>query len=127
MNELIPSEQIEKAILLIRGHKVMLDTDLAKLYGVTTFNLNQAVKRNGDRFPEDFMFQLAPEEAKVLRFQIGMSKTSGRGGRRYLPYVFTEQGVAMLSGVLRSKRAVQVVTVLGPGFYIRLCGSTSMS
>ena len=101
-------ERIESAILFIRGHKVMLDRDLAALYGVTTFNLNKAVKRNTDRFPEDFMFQLTAEEASTLRFQIGMSKGKGRGGRRYLPYVFTEQGVAMLSSVLRSKRAVQV-------------------
>jgi len=86
----------------------MLDSDLAELYGVTTFNLNKAVKRNMDRFPQDFMFQLTADEAKVLRFQIGMSKSKGRGGRRYLPYVFTEQGVAMLSSVLRSKRAVRV-------------------
>jgi phage regulator Rha-like protein len=81
---------------------------LAKLYGVTTFNLNKAVKRNIDRFPEDFMFQLTTDEAGALRFQIGMSKPGRRGGRRYFPYAFTEQGVAMLSSVLRSKRAVQV-------------------
>ncbi len=105
---MIPAERIEASILLIRGHKVMLDADLAKLYGVTTFNLNKAVKRNIDRFPEDFMFQLTTNEAGALRFQIGMSKPRGRGGRRYLPYVFTEQGVAMLSGVLHSKRAIQV-------------------
>jgi phage regulator Rha-like protein len=86
----------------------MLDSDLAELYGVETFNLNKAVKRNIDRFPEDFMFQLSREEADSLRFQIGMSKKTGRGGRRYLPFVFTEQGVAMLSSVLNSKRAVQV-------------------
>jgi hypothetical protein len=104
----ILSERIERSIFFVRGHKVMLDRDLAVLYGVTTFNLNKAVKRNADRFPEDFMFQLTTEEAGTLRFQIGMSKGRGRGGRRYLPYVFTEQGVAMLSGVLRSKRTVQV-------------------
>ena len=86
----------------------MLDSDLAELYGVTTFNLNKAVRRNMDRFPQDFMFQLTADETRVLRFQIGMSKPKGRGGRRYLPYVFTEQGVAMLSSVLRSKRAVRV-------------------
>ena len=108
MANLVPSERIERSILLIRGHKVMLDADLADLYGVTTFNLNKAVKRNMDRFPADFMFQLTADEARALRFQIGMSKPKGRGGRRYLPYVFTEQGVAMLSSVLRSKRAVQV-------------------
>jgi hypothetical protein len=108
MKPLIPVEVIEKKIFLIRGEKVMLDSDLAELYGVETFNLNKAVKRNIDRFPEDFMFQLSREEADSLRFQIGMSKKTGRGGRRYLPFVFTEQGVAMLSSVLNSKRAVQV-------------------
>ena len=86
----------------------MLDADLAELYGVVTSNLNKAVKRKRDRFPEDFMFQLTKEEADSLRFQIGISKASGSGGRRYLPHAFTEQGVAMLSGVLNSKRAVQV-------------------
>ena len=78
---MIPAERIEASILLIRGHKVMLDADLAKLYGVTTFNLNKAVKRNIDRFPEDFMFQLTTNEAGALRFQIGMSKTSGCAGK----------------------------------------------
>lgn len=101
-------EAIERRIYLIRGIRIMLDSDLAELYGVETFNLNKAVKRNIDRFPSDFMFQLTKEEANSLRFHIGMSKTSGRGGRRHLPYGFTEQGVAMLSSVLNSKRAVQV-------------------
>jgi hypothetical protein len=105
---LISPSFIERRIYLVRKQKVMLDSDLAELYGVETFNLNKAVKRNIDRFPDDFMFQLSPEEAESLRFQIGMSKVSGRGGRRYLPYAFTEQGVAMLSSVLRSERAVQV-------------------
>ena len=86
----------------------MLDSDLAKLYKIETFNLNKAVKRNIHRFPEDFMFQLGREEADFLRFQIGMSKTGGRGGRRYRPYAFTENGVAMLSSVLNSRRAIQV-------------------
>ena len=108
MGLLIPIELIERKIYLIRGHKVLLDSDLAGLYEVETANLNKAVKRNIDRFPEDFMFQLTSEEADSLRFQIGMSKTEGRGGRRYLPYVFTEQGVAMLSSVLNSQRAVHV-------------------
>lgn len=108
MKELIPIEIIERKIYLVRGHKVMLDSDLAGLYEVETFNLNKAVKRNMDRFPDDFMFQLTKEEANALRFQIGMSKTKGRGGRRYIPYVFTEQGVAMLSTVLNSDRAIQV-------------------
>lgn len=104
----VPAERIERSILLIRGQKVMLDSDLAELYGVETKNLNKAVKRNLDRFPGDFMFQLTAAEAEALRFQIGTSKSAGRGGRRYLPLVFTEQGVAMLSSVLRSRRAVQV-------------------
>ena len=107
MKSMIPQEIIEHKILMIRGHKVMLDSDLAILYGVTTFNFNKAVKRNLSRFPEDFIFQLSAEEFKSLRFQIGISK-KGRGGRRYLPYAFTEQGVAMLSSVLRSERAIQV-------------------
>ena len=103
---LIPIERIEKSILLIRGHKVMLDTDLAGLYGVTTGNLNLAVRRNKNRFPEDFMFQLSAEETKSLLLQTARAK--GRGGRQTPPYAFTEQGVAMLSSVLRSERAVQV-------------------
>lgn len=102
---LVPQDIIENKILLIRGKKVMLDRDLARLYTVPTKSLNLAVKRNLNRFPEDFMFQLNKEEGESLRFQI---ETSKRGGRRYLPYVFTEQGVAMLSSVLRSERAVQV-------------------
>ena len=101
----IPAERIEKAIMLIRGHKVMLDHDLAELYEVETFNLNKAVKRNLDRFPSDFMFQLTVQEFNNLKFQIGRSSW---GGRRTSPYAFTEQGVAMLSSVLRSSRAVQV-------------------
>lgn len=104
----VPIELIERRIYFIRDQKVMLDADLAEMYQVTTFNFNKAVKRNIDRFPEDFMFQLTKEEAESLRFQIGMSKPQGRGGRRYLPYAFTEQGVAMLSSVLNSERAVQV-------------------
>lgn len=100
-------EKIEKAIYLIRGEKVMLDRDLASLYGVETGALNRAVKRNLQRFPLDFMFQLTTEEADFLRCQIGISNR-GRGGRRFLPYVFTEQGVAMLSSVLNSERAVLV-------------------
>jgi len=104
----VPTEHIERHSYLIRGHKVMLDNDLAKLYEVETFNLNKAVKRNMGRFPEDFMFRLTEDEARALRFQIGISKATGRGGRRHLPYAFTEQGVAMLSSVLRSPRAIQV-------------------
>jgi hypothetical protein len=90
---LVPVEHIESIILLIRAHKVILDADLAELYGVEKKILNKAVKRNLDRFPEDFMFQLTTEEAKNLRFQIGTSRRT-HGGRRYLPYAFTEQGVA---------------------------------
>jgi hypothetical protein len=108
MDAIVPLEIIESRIYLIRGHKVMIDRDLAELYGVKTSNLNKAVKRNIDRFPSDFMFQLTKEEADSLRFQLGTSKAEGRGGRRYLPYVFTEQGVAMLSSVLNSDRAIQV-------------------
>ena len=105
---MIPVEGVKGKIYLIRGQKVLLDADLAEMYGVETANLNKAVKRNIGRFPQDFMFQLTAEEAGSLRFQIGISKPQGRGGRRYLPYVFTEQGVAMLSSVLKSERAVQV-------------------
>jgi len=105
---------IESRILLIRGQKVMLDADLAELYEVETKELNRAVKRNIERFPDDFMFQLSAEEFDNLRFQFGTSSlksqigTSRWGGRRYPPYAFTEQGVAMLSSVLRSSRAIQV-------------------
>jgi len=103
---LIHADQIERAILLLRGRKVLLDRDLAALYGVETKNLNKAVRRNLDRFPEDFMFQLTAEEADSLRFQFGTLK---RGQHfKYLPYAFTEEGVAMLSSVLKSQRAVQV-------------------
>jgi hypothetical protein len=106
MKKEIAVDTVARKILLVRGLKVMLDSDLAELYGVTTFNLNKAVKRNLDRFPPDFMFRLSVKELNLLRFQIGTSK--GRGGRRYLPYVFTQEGVAMLSSVLRSGRAVRV-------------------
>jgi hypothetical protein len=117
--------QVERRIYLIRGEKVMLDYDLAALYGVETKALNKAMKRNADRFPGDFAFQLTSEELEALKCQIGTSNTATpdnqsslrfqngtskprRGGRRYRPYAFTEQGVAMLSSVLRSPRAVQV-------------------
>jgi phage regulator Rha-like protein len=103
---LLPTERIEHAILVVRGERVMLDEDIAALYGVETKNLVKAMKRNLDRFPIDFMFQLTPEEVESLRFHFGTS--NGRGGRRYPPYAFTEQGVAMLSSVLRSERAVRV-------------------
>ncbi|MCX6646153.1 MAG: ORF6N domain-containing protein [bacterium] len=119
---LIPVERIEKVILFIRGQKVMLDSDLATLYDVETKALNRAVKRNIERFPEDFMFQLTDEEWEILRCQFGTSSLEGEtgnlitldstikswGGRRFPPYAFTEQGVAMLSTVLNSERAVKV-------------------
>lgn len=108
MDVAVPMEIIKGKIYLIRGQKVLLDSDLANMYGIETKNLNKAVKRNISRFPDDFMFQLNTEESAGLRFQFGTSKTPGSGGRRYSPYVFTEQGVAMLSSVLNTDRAVQV-------------------
>ena len=123
MEALISKEIIENKIFIIRGHKVMLDKDLAALYEVETKNLNKAVKRNIERFPADFMFQLTQEEFANLKFHFGTSKKEdenlrsqfptskkedGRGGQRYMPYAFTEHGVAMLSSVLRSKRAVAI-------------------
>jgi ORF6N domain len=99
-------ERVVGAILFLRGQRVILDSDLADLYGVPVRSLLQAVKRNLDRFPADFLFQLKKQEITRLRSQIVIS--NGRGGRRYAPYAFTEQGVAMLSSVLRSKRAVLV-------------------
>lgn len=104
--QLVSVERVERLIHLARGEKVLLDADLAALYGVTTGNLNKAVRRNQQRFPPDFMFRLSEEETAGLIFQSGRSKQ--RGGRRHDPYAFTEQGVAMLSSVLRSERAVQV-------------------
>ena len=101
----ITEEFIMSKILLIRNQKVMIDRDLAELYGVTTGNLNKSVKRNFFRFPEDFIFQLTKEEFEILIFQNG---TSSWGGTRKLPFVFTEQGVAMLSSVLNSEQAVKV-------------------
>jgi hypothetical protein len=105
MANIIPLEKIENKIYLIRSQKVMLDRDLAELYGVETKVMIQAVKRNISRFPGDFMFQLSKEEFENLRSHF---VTSSWGGRRYRPYLFTEQGVAMLSSVLKSKRAVDV-------------------
>lgn len=104
MNELI---QVKNLIYEFRGFKVMLDSDLASLYEVPTYRLNEAVKRNIIRFPANFMFQLSKEEYGALISQIAISK-KGRGGRRTLPYVFTEQGVAMLSSVLNSEKAIQI-------------------
>lgn len=103
----LPVERIVQSILVIRGLKVLLDSDLAMLYGVETRVLVQAVKRNLERFPEDFMFQVDSEELAFLRSQSVISNP-GRGGRRYAPYAFTEQGVAMLSSVLNSPRAIAV-------------------
>jgi hypothetical protein len=104
---LLPDETIIRRIYVFRNHKVMLDSDLAELYGVETRVLNQAVKRNMNRFPEDFMFQLNESEFENLISQFVIS-SSGYGGRRKLPYVFTEQGIAMLSSVLSSPAAVEV-------------------
>jgi len=102
---MIPDELVMNKIYLIRGQKVMLDKDLAELYGVETRILNQAIRRNADRFPEDFMFQLTAAEFEILRSQIVISSW---GGVRYLPMAFTEQGVSMLSGVLNSETAIRV-------------------
>jgi hypothetical protein len=113
MKSLVPVERIENKILQIRGQKVMLDRDLAELYGVETGNLNKAVSRNKERFPEDFMFQLTADEFETLIFQFGRSSW---GGTRKFPYAFTEQGVAMLSSVLRSERAAQVNVMIMRAF-----------
>lgn len=103
----VAASAVQGKILVIRGHQVMLDQDLAELYGVEPGALTRAVRRNKERFPNDFMFQLSKEEWENLKSQTGIS-SSGHGGRRFAPYAFTEQGVAMLSSVLRSKRAVAV-------------------
>jgi hypothetical protein len=106
---IVPLESVVSRIFLVRGQKIMLDADLAELYGVTTKRLNEQVKRNIDRFPPDFMFQLNTKEYDSLRSQFATSKEqSGRGGRRYMPYVFTEHGAIMAASVLDSERAVQV-------------------
>ena len=104
----INEQLIVERVLVIRGVKIMLDKDLAEMYGVSTAALNQAVKRNISRFPDDFMFQLSSESFKSLISQNVISKRIGRGGTRKLPYAFTEQGVAMLSSVLNSETAIQV-------------------
>jgi hypothetical protein len=106
VNALIPAERIARAIVILRGRRVLLDAELAAMYGVETRVLVQAVKRNPERFPGDFMFRLSPAEAQSLRSQIVISKA--RGGRRSAPYAFSEQGVAMLSGVLNCPRAIAV-------------------
>lgn len=108
MGTVVPMEVIEGRIYLIRGHKVMLDSDLAELYGVPAKRLNEQVRRNPKRFPPDFMFQLTKEETESLRSHFATLK-QGRGQhRKYLPYVFTEQGVSMLSSVLNSDQAIEV-------------------
>lgn len=110
----VSNQEIKNLIYTIRGKQVMIDSDVAMLYQYETKNINKAVKRNIERFPEDFCFQLTESELQILRFQIGTSNQSEkinyetRGGRRYLPYVFTEQGIAMLAGVLKNKIAVKV-------------------
>ena len=110
-NKIVPANNIRSMVHLVRGQKVMLDSDLADLYGTETRILIQAVKRNLDRFPKDFMFQLSNEELNILRSQFVISKSFA--GRRYPPYAFTEQGVAMLSSVLKSKPAIQVnITIM---------------
>lgn len=112
---LTTSRPVESLIHIVRGRRVILDADLALLYQVETRTLNQAVRRNEDRFPDDFMFQLSAEEVESLRSQIVISK-AGRGGRRFLPYAFTEHGVVMLSSVLKSQRAIQVNIFIARAF-----------
>ena len=112
---LVPVERIERAIILVRSEKVMLDSELAEIYGVTTKRLNEQVRRNLKRFPSDFMFQLTAEEAESLRSQIATSKER-RGGRRYLPYAFTEHGALMLANVLNSERAAQTSVMVVRAF-----------
>lgn len=105
----VPVERIAQAILVLRGHRVLLDAELAALYGVSTKRLNEQVKRNAERFPADFMFQLTMDEGAGLRSQIATSKTSAsRGGRRYLPYAFTEHGAIQAANVLNSPRAIEM-------------------
>jgi hypothetical protein len=110
---IVPNEVVERRIYLIRGEKVMIDSDLAELYQVTTGNLNLAVRRNAERFPPDFMFQLSEEEFENLILQSARSRW---GGRRKRPYVFTEHGVAMLSAVLRSRRAIEMSILIVRAF-----------
>jgi len=104
---LIDPIHIERIIYVIRGHRVILNVHLAELYGVPTGRLMEQIKRNRDRFPPDFLFQLTNEEFESLKSQFAISKKQGRGGRRYLPYAFTEHGVVMAANVLKSKRAIQ--------------------
>jgi hypothetical protein len=118
-------QEIEQRIFIVRSQRVMLDSDLAKLYGVPTKALNQAVKRHSDRFPEDFAFQLTPQEFTALKSQIVTSKTDPRGGKQKLPWVFTEHGVAMLSSVLNSPQAVQVnIAIMRVFVHVRRISTT---
>jgi phage regulator Rha-like protein len=105
---LVPLERVERTILVLRGHRVILDSDLAALYGVTVSVFNQAVKRNIQRFPADFAFQLTREEHETLRSQIVISKNERRGGRQYLPFAFTEHGAVMAASILNSPKAVEM-------------------
>lgn len=114
MNNLVREERVGDKIFTIRGQKVMIDSDLAKLYGVRTKNLNKAVRRNLERFPSDFMFQITKVEYDTLRFQFGTLKKGAHS--KYLPFAFTEQGISMLSSVLRSKKAVEVNIVIMRAF-----------
>jgi hypothetical protein len=103
------AEHIARSILALRGHKILLDTELARLYGVPTKRLNEQIRRNRERFPEDFMFQVSTEEFEALRSQFATSnEPPGRGGRRYRPYAFTEHGALMAANVLNSARAIEV-------------------
>jgi hypothetical protein len=123
-DSMIPAERIEKAILLIRGQKVLLDRDLAELYEVPTKRLNEQVRRNLRRFPEDFMFQLSKEELQIWRSQFATSNSTVKMGLRRRPFAFTEQGVAMPSSVLNSDRAVDVNIAIMRAF-VRLRGIMS--
>jgi hypothetical protein len=115
MTNIIPTERIEKSIYLVRGQKVILDKDLASIYGVPTFRFNEAVKRNINRFPDDFMFQLTIEETELLISQNAISKP-GRGGRRTLSYAFTEHGAVMAANILKSPIAVQMSVIVVRAF-----------
>jgi hypothetical protein len=126
MTSLVPFERIKKQIFLLRGHKVMFDHDLADLYGIKTKALIQALKRNLERFPADFMFQLNNQDVSILRSQSVTSRFWG--GRRYNPYAFTEQGVAMLSSILKSQRAIQVnIEIMRAFVYLRELLGTNKS
>lgn len=115
-NEIVAVDQVQQRILNFRGHRVILDEDLSAFYGVSTRNLNQALKRNADRFPADFCFQLNYEEVACLRSQIVISN-KGRGGRRYRPFAFTEHGALMAATVLNSPHAVQMSIVVVRAFF----------